>query len=269
MIFLALLVEFTKKYGQQHLTVFFEIVFFLSKAVKTKIDFHHYRNAKIDFSIRKFKKMCKQYFLQEKPLAHIVKYTKFCDLNFFVNKKVLAPRENTEKMTWDFIHHFQKLKNQNVVDLCCGCGAIGLSIKKYLPTFQIDCIDKYIRPIINTKLNAHKLKVKIKIVKGNVFKYLSKQKKLDLIISNPPYINKMTFTNKKMLRWESKRALFAKNKGYAFYDYFFSWLKNHSFQQCWLEYGFEQKQTLKKKLKKISNLKFNFKKNNYVIIEHQ
>ena len=41
MFFLALLVEFTKKYGQQHLTVFFEIVFFLSKAVKTKIDFHH------------------------------------------------------------------------------------------------------------------------------------------------------------------------------------------------------------------------------------
>lgn len=34
----------------------------------------------------------------------------------------------------------------------------------------------------------------------DVFKYLSQQKKLDLIISNPPYINKMTFINKKMLR---------------------------------------------------------------------
>ena len=99
MFFLTLLVKFTEKYGQQHLTVFFEIVFFLSKVVKTKIDFHHYRNAKIDFSIRKFKKLCKQYFLHEKPLANITKSTKFCDLDFCVKKKVLAPRENTEKMT--------------------------------------------------------------------------------------------------------------------------------------------------------------------------
>ncbi len=69
------------------------------KVVKTKIDFHHYRNAKIDFSIRKFKKLCKQYFLHEKPLANITKCTKFCDLDFCVKRKVLAPRENTEKMT--------------------------------------------------------------------------------------------------------------------------------------------------------------------------
>ena len=213
--------------------------------------------------------MCKQYFFQGKPLAHITKHMKFCDLDFSIKKKVLVPRDNTEKMTRDFIQQFQKIKNRNVVDLCCGCGAIGLSIKKHLPTFQIVCIDKYIRPIINTRLNAHKLKAKIKIVKTDVFKYLSKQRKLDLIISNPPYINKMTFINKKMLQWESKKALFARNNGYAFYDYFFSWLKNHNFQQCWLEYGFEQKQTLKTKLKKISNLKFAFKKNNYVIIEHQ
>ena len=222
MTFLTLLAEFIKKYGQQHLVVFFEIVFFLSKIVKTKISFHDHRKIKIDFSYKKFNKICRQYFLHEKPLAHITKHTKFCHLDFLIKKKVLVPRENTEKMTYDFIRNFCKIKNRSVVDLCCGCGAIGLTIKKYLPTFQVRCIDKYLQPIFNTKLNAKKLGVEANIIKTNVFKYLTKQRKLDLIISNPPYINKKTFKNKKMLRWESKKALFAKNNGYAFYDYFFA-----------------------------------------------
>ncbi len=266
MVFSTLLAEFTKKYGQGHLIVFFEIVFFLSKIVKTKNSFHDHRKIKIDFSLKKFKKMCMQYFLHEKPLAHITKHTKFCNLDFLIKKKVLVPRENTENMTYDFIRNFRKMKNRNVVDLCCGCGAIGLTVRKYLPTFQVSCIDKYLQPIINTKLNAKKLGVEANIIKINVFKYLTKQKKLDLIISNPPYINKKTFKNKKMLHWESKKALFAKNNGYAFYDYFFAWLKNNRFNQCWLEYGFEQKQILKAKLEKIANLRYCFKKNYYVII---
>ena len=99
MIFLTLLVEFTKKYGQQHLIIFFEIIFFLSKIVKSKIAFHNHRNTKIDFPLKKFKKICKQYFLQEKPLSHITKHIKFCSLDFLIKKKVLSPRQNTEKMT--------------------------------------------------------------------------------------------------------------------------------------------------------------------------
>ena len=267
MFFLTLLDEFTKKYGQRHLVVFFEIVFYLSKRVKTKIGFHNYRNTKIDFSLKKFKKLCQQYFLLEKPLAHITKHTTFCHLDFLIEKKVLVPRQNTEKMTQDFIRYFKKTKNRKVVDLCCGCGAVGLTIKKYLPTFQVNCIDKYFRPVINTKLNSQMLKLKIKVIKKDVFEYLAKQRQLDLIISNPPYVNKKTFKNKKMLRWESKKALFAQNNGYAFYDYFFSWLEKHDFKQCWLEFGFEQKRILKTKLKKIINLRYCFKKNNYVIIE--
>lgn len=200
MTFLTLLVEFTKKYGQQHLIIFFEIIFFLSKIVKTKIAFHNCRNTNIDFSVKKFKKLCCQYFLQKKPLAQIIKHIKFCHLDFLIKKKVLVPRENTEKMIRDFINNFKKFKNRNVVDLCCGCGVIGLTIKKYLPTFQVNCIDKYFRPIFNTKLNSKKMKLKVKTIKIDVFKYLANKKKLDLIVSNPPYINKKIFKNKKILK---------------------------------------------------------------------
>ena len=77
-------------------------------------------------------------------------------------------------MTWDFIHNFQKTKNRNIVDLCCGSGVIGITLKKYLPIFQVSCIDKYFRRIINTKLNAQKLKNKSKDYKTDVFKYLVK-----------------------------------------------------------------------------------------------
>ncbi|MCQ3908153.1 MAG: hypothetical protein MJ200_00925 [Mycoplasmoidaceae bacterium] len=48
--------------------------------------------------------MCDEYFVKQKPLAHITGHAKFCGLDFIVYKKVLSPRDVTEQMTQDFIN---------------------------------------------------------------------------------------------------------------------------------------------------------------------
>lgn len=269
MTFLHLFSIFTKKYKSQHAIIFFTLIFSLSTKVKNKIDFNTYRNEVIDFKLKKFNKYCYLYFVKNKPLAHITKHSCVCGIDFVIKKKVLAPRDNTELMIKNFLTFNKDLKNKNVYDLCCGSGIIGLCIKKYLSKLNVICVEKYSRPYKNAKINKKKLKLDVQIIKSDVFKYLKKINEVDLIISNPPYINKNNFKNWKNLHWEAKSALFAKDNGLYFYNFYFAWLNNHHFEQCWLEFGYDLKKKLIKKIKKFKNLKAIFQDNYMVIFKKE
>ena len=143
MTFNQLFTVFQNRYGNTHDIIFFELLFYCSKIVKTKEQFISDRNNELNFKEKYFWKLCKQYFVKQKPLAHITGHTTFCGLDFAVHKKVLAPREITEQMTKDFIAAHKSDQAAQVLDLCCGCGCIGISIKKHIPQFLATCIDKY------------------------------------------------------------------------------------------------------------------------------
>ncbi|MCQ2748406.1 MAG: methyltransferase [Mycoplasmoidaceae bacterium] len=126
-----------------HNVIFFEILFYLSSKVKNKETFVSLKNEEIDFSERKFTKLCKKYFVKQCPLAHITKQAKFCNLSFVINKKVLSPRDITEQMVIDFISKHKNDQAAKLIDLCCGSGCIGITIKKNIPQFNVTCVDKY------------------------------------------------------------------------------------------------------------------------------
>lgn len=196
MTFFKLLLEFQNKYGVTKQNIFFYLVFSLSKKVKTKLLFIENKNNPIDFSKKRFDNLCNKYFLKNISLAHLTKKTCFCGLTFFIDKKVLAPRDITQQMTCDFIKHIKNKKGIKVYDLCAGSGNIGIAIKKHCPNADVICLDKYQYCIDNIEKNCQLNKVKIKIIKENVLKFLNKSTKLDYIISNPPYID---FVNDKYI----------------------------------------------------------------------
>lgn len=265
MTFLNLLLWFQNKYGTKHQNVFFELVFFLSKKAKTKLFFIENKNNKIDFSKQKFDSLCDKYFNKKISLAHLTKQILFCNLTFCIDKKVLAPREITEQMTNDFIRYIKKKSKIKVYDLCAGSGNIGISIKKHCPKHKIVCLDKYQYCISNIKRNCQLHKVKIKIIKGDVLKFLNKNKQLDYIISNPPYVDQKNDKYIVNTAWESKNALFAKENGLYYFRKYFTWLSKNKCKECWLEYGLLQKHRLIHLLKKYPKLKYRLVKN-YLII---
>lgn len=221
----------------------------------------------IDFDYQHYLKLIDDYFIKNKPLAHIIGYTNFLKLKFLIDKKVLAPRQNTEIMVQQFINHHKNDKKRNIIDLCCGCGCIGISIKKAIPSFQVTCIDKYKKPIINTIKNAKLHKTKINVIKSNGIKYLKKCCSLDILISNPPYINSNNFNNFKMVKWEDKNALFAKDDGLFYINEFINWLSVNSFNEAWIEFGYNQYKKINKILKNKNNLVSEIiKENNFMII---
>ena len=138
------------------------------------------------------------------PLQHITGSQEFMGLTFEVNDKVLIPRQDTETMVEDALELADKgtlrsvaytdrlKKGGDVLDLCCGSGAIGVSLAKLNGRFHVTCSDLSAEALKVARGNAILNGCKgVRFVESDMFaefKGRLSSKKFDFIISNPPYI---------------------------------------------------------------------------------
>ncbi len=141
------------------------------------------------------------------PLQHITGEQEFMGIAFKVSEDVLIPRQDTETMVEDAIELMAKgtLRGSEylggkamktggeILDLCCGSGAIGISLAKNLPRAKVTCSDISEAALEIAKENAAQNRCKVKFVQSDLFAAKAfagalGKKKFDLIISNPPYI---------------------------------------------------------------------------------
>ena len=146
-------------------------------------------------------KLCKkdlnkfnQYVLRrtkKEPIAYIIGYKYFWKYKFYVNKSVLIPRPETEQIVEETLNFFPKGKDINILDIGTGSGCVIISIIKERPKFKASAIDISSNAVKVAKTNAklHHLQNKIKFINIDVDKFNTY--KYDLIVSNPPYINKI------------------------------------------------------------------------------
>ncbi|MDR2461609.1 MAG: HemK family protein methyltransferase [Mycoplasmataceae bacterium] len=209
-----------KKYKIES-SIIFTILFSLSKKIKNLNQFSTFKKEMIDFSFNTLIKKILLYKKEKKPLAKIVKSIKFLNLNIQVDGKNFAPRDETEIFCNELITFIKKTKFNSRklkgVDLCCGTGVIGLALKKNFPNIEMFAIDIDSYCIRNTILNAKKNRIKIKTYIGDFFETLIKKKiKSDLIVCNPPYVEKEKINNSYMLKHEKKIA-FSNNDDYLYF----------------------------------------------------
>ena len=154
--------------------------------------------------------LCDEYFklLEQRgsgiPLQYITGSQEFMGLDFMVNDKVLIPRQDTETLVEDAMGLIQEnslrgerllqkaKKDWDILDLCCGSGAIGLSLAKLCQNVKVWCSDLSEDALSVAKENAARLGLsKITFQQGSLLEPFQKRfrhRKFDLIISNPPYI---------------------------------------------------------------------------------
>lgn len=143
------------------------------------------------------------------PIAYLTKKKFFWKYEFVVKKKILIPRPDTEVLVEETLKLTKKSSKMEVLDIGIGSGCVLLSILKERKNFFGVGIDISKRCIDISKTNAFKLKIsnRVKLFKSNVdnFNY----GKYDLIISNPPYINKLNLKclEKDIYNFEPKIAL--------------------------------------------------------------
>lgn len=155
---------------------------------------------------KKFEKLLRRRIKGE-PIAYLISHKEFFGLDFYVDKRVMIPRPDTEALLEKIIKE-TKNKKITIVDVGTGSGCLAIALKKHLPQCEIIATDISKKALAVAGKNAKKHKVKIEFLHGDLLRPL--QEKVDLIVANLPYLPK-NVSRKKNLKFEPQLAL--RNKG--------------------------------------------------------
>lgn len=198
----------------------------------------------------------KQYIkelIEGKPLQYITNYQEFMKLNFYVDENVLIPQPDTEILVENAIEELKKMIKRKpsekirILDLCTGSGAIAISIAKYLEDFPLEiyATDISKNALKIAKKNANINHVNIKLRQSDMFEKI--EGKFNVIISNPPYIEKEVLEKlPKEVQNEPHIALDGGIDGLRFYKIIakkgYQFLKEKGL--ILLEIGYQQKESV-------------------------
>lgn len=181
------------------------------------------------------------------PIQYITQKQEFMKSNFYVNENVLIPRADTEILVEEVIKYATTINKEkiNILDLCTGSGAIGISLAKHIPNAFITMSDISKEALEVAKINAKNNNVETKIIHSNMFEKI--QGKFDIIVSNPPYIE--TEEIKKLNINVQNEPIIALDGGIDGLDYYrkiaiqaSDYLKKDGY--LFLEIGYNQKESV-------------------------
>lgn len=194
------------------------------------------------------KKLNKNY-----PVQYLIGNVNFYGYDFIVNKHVLIPRFETETLiekTLAYINKYDFYDN-DCLEIGTGSGCIAITMKKESPKLNITSVDISRSALKVANKNAKLNKTSINFIHKNIYRY-KPINKYSIIISNPPYIAYDEEIDPKT-KYEPQKALYAKNKGLAFYEYIIrkskKWL--HRKSMLAFEIGEKQGPSLKKLAKEV------------------
>lgn len=205
-------------------------------------------------------------FLSGEPIQYILNEAEFLGNDFYVDNRVLIPRQETEEVvTQAYLRAMQFFGDHvlNVADICCGSGIMGISLAKRLKVRYLFMSDISSDAVEVAKKNCVKHDVIGNFFVGNACDELVKAgAKVDLLVANPPYILKREDVDKSVLENEPQIALFADENLSVYADIFKSLpkIKNKKLLAVF-EIGYDLKDKLTELIKKtLKNVTFGFAK---------
>jgi len=197
---------------------------------------------------------------EHEPTAYITGIQPFMSLDFFMDRSVLIPRPETENLVEVSIDLIQKSMVHgllSIIDIGTGSGAIAVSLAKYLPNVKVIGIDPSLDAVKIAKRNAeyHSVEDRCQFTLGNMLEPL--KEKVDIIISNPPYIPSADIKNlqPEVRDWEPRNALDGGPDGLNYIRLLISESPSHLKQNGSLlvEFGVDQADKIKQLVKEREN----------------
>lgn len=190
-------------------------------------------------------------YLSGKPLQYVLGYETFFGRDLLVNEKVLIPRYETEELVENVLYHiddyFEDYEEITLVDIGCGSGAIALTLALEEPKTKVIATDLSVAALQVATENAQKFNAEITFLQGDLLQPLiDKQIKVDILVSNPPYLPDDEPIATSVKDYEPNLALFGGNEGLDFYQRIFKEAKQVLKERALLafEIGYKQKDEL-------------------------
>jgi len=157
-----------------------------------------------------------------KPIAYITGIKEFWSLAFYCDESTLIPRPDTEVLIEKILEEVEeniesKSNSISCIDLGTGTGAIALALASEKPNWDIEAIDYSKNAVALAQKNAKHLVINnVNIYQSDWFLSVSTDKRFDVIISNPPYIDENDIhLSQGDVRFEPLSALVAEDEGLA------------------------------------------------------
>lgn len=138
----------------------------------------------------RFFSLLEEYLKNERPIQYILGYAYFYKRKFIVNKNVLIPRFETEELVYHALKIIKENDYKNIADIGSGSGNINITLKLENENLNVMGLDISKDALDVSKENAFNLNANINYYESDLLSYLiNNDIKVDLIISNPPYID--------------------------------------------------------------------------------
>lgn len=185
------------------------------------------------------------------PLGHVLGFEWFYGYRFKVNEDVLIPRPETEELVANVLaaydEYFSNVENVMAVDIGTGSGAIAISLKKEEPNLHMMATDISEKAVLVAKDNAQENEAIVSFLVGDMLQPLIERDiKVDILISNPPYIPKEEVMEDSVVNYEPHVALFGGEDGLKFYRVIFENAPQVLKEKAMMafEMGYNQKEAL-------------------------
>ncbi len=131
--------------------------------------------------------------LRREPLAYIVGFEEFYGLRFRSDPRALIPRPETELLVDVALELLRGQAGPVVADIGTGCGAIGLSLARTIPTARVVCTEISAPALELARQNAVELGVADRVdfrwgPDLDPLRELALESGLHVLLSNPPYV---------------------------------------------------------------------------------
>ena len=159
---------------------------------------------------------------KNEPWQYIGGVADFYGLKFNVNPSVLIPRPETEELAYLAIDIIKKYNISSVMDIGTGSGILPITIAKKAAIREVYGLDVSVGALETAKSNANLHEVQIQWIHSDILdrNLWSKLPKVEIIVSNPPYISRdeKVEMQANVLDYEPELALFVQNSPLEFYD---------------------------------------------------
>ncbi len=187
---------------------------------------------------------------ENEPLNYVLGYSYFYGYKMLVDKNVLIPRFETEELVGLVLSKYDEyFKGQKITlaDVGTGSGAIAIALKKEEDNLRVYASDISDDALVVAKRNAQNNEADITFMQGSMLDPLIENNiKLDILVSNPPYIKQDEVLESSVKDYEPHVALFGGDDGLKFYRMIFE--KAHLVMKdkglLFFEMGYDQKENL-------------------------
>lgn len=198
--------------------------------------------------------------VNEEPIEYITKKVSFYSEEFFIDYGALIPRPETELLVDEVIKLSKNFKKEiNISEIGIGSGIISIMLAKNIKNSKIIATDTSTKAIEIAKKNIEHFNLldKIKVFNSSYLDFI--EEKIDIIVSNPPYVAN-DYKVEKPLHYEPQEAIFAGEEGDEILKNIIHVAKEKKVKYLACEIGYDQKDSISKMLNKLSFSEYYFYK---------